>query len=493
MEQLSRRSFLQIGAATGVALALGPARWGWAVEGSPFAELQDDPLLRLPKGFSYKIVAETGHPLLAGDHPYPRPQFPDLNVVFPQPDGKLLLSTSHEVPSFFPLPVPPPPNDYDNFAGGAITSLLLNRDLSVAEGRYNAGGMLTNCSGSGTQWGTVLTGEEEQTTLENEHGFIWEVDPHHNTKTRLDSCGKFDHETAVVDPNTGYVYLTQDEGSALLYRMRPNVLGRLAEGGALEAYRADGTWVPIADPLGRDRSTFDQGREQGALRFRRLEGGRFDGRDFYFTETEDDTACGKVWRLDVRTNRLDLFAEGRSGGPLCMPDNLALDAAGNLFVTEDKSDASSENPNRVVFIDRRTGDMASFAELALEFSTPEENVADEPTGPEFSPDGSILFLNLQHTPDFGMTLAITGPFARWTKEQRRGRAVAPRAALPAEAAFLGAAGERLTLPMGAAAALVHARRRGRTEELPRELEGVAEDLGSPPEVERPKRRVPKTY
>src|SRR5688572_15957914 len=96
-----------------------------------------------------------------------------------------------------------------------------------------------------------------------------------------------------------------------------------------------------------------------------------------------------------------------------MPDNLAFDAAGNAFVTEDKSNASSDNPNRLVFIDRRSGEMATFAELAFQFSTPEENVADEPTGTEFSPDGKTLFLNLQRQPDFGMTLAITGPFAQW--------------------------------------------------------------------------------
>lgn len=63
MTSLSRRSFLKTTAAVSTALTLGPRYWGWAQEGSPFPLLQDDPLLRLPEGFSYTILAETGYPL----------------------------------------------------------------------------------------------------------------------------------------------------------------------------------------------------------------------------------------------------------------------------------------------------------------------------------------------------------------------------------------------------------------------------------------------
>ena len=232
----SRRSFLKAAALSGAALALGPSKWGWAEESSPFGTLQDDPLIRLPEGFSYKVVAETGIPLQGGLGPYPRPNFPDLNVPFKASGGGILLSTSHEVASEVPLLSPPPGEDYDPIAGGAVTSLLLDRDFNIVEGAYNAGGMISNCSGAGTPWGTVLTGEESTETLGAEHGFIWEVDPHRSTKTRLDACGKFSHETAVVDRRTGFVYLTEDSGDdSLLYRLRPKDAGRLARGGILEA------------------------------------------------------------------------------------------------------------------------------------------------------------------------------------------------------------------------------------------------------------------
>lgn len=254
MSGLSRRRFLQVTAATSAALTLGPRSWGWAAAGSPFGELQDDPIIRLPEGFSYKIIAQTGDPLEGGLGPVTRPHFPDLNVVFKQPDGKILLSTSHEIPAEFPLGQPPPQEDYDRSASGAITSLLLNPDLTIAESAYNAGGMVNNCSGGKTPWGTVLTGEESVATLEADHGFIWEVDVAKNTKTRLDACGRFEHEAAVIDPGTGFVYLTEDSGDdSLLYRLKPNDRRDLSKGGILQAYRAGARgpaswihWVPKA-------------------------------------------------------------------------------------------------------------------------------------------------------------------------------------------------------------------------------------------------------
>src|SRR5687767_4125067 len=141
MSGLSRRSFLKAGAATAAALALGRSHWG--VAESPFGPLQDDPIIRLPEGFKYKIIAETGTPLTGGLGPYPRPPFPDLNVVFARPGGKLLLSTSHEWPSESPFTTPVPGEDYDRRGGGAVSSLLLNPDLSIAASSLNASGMVT--------------------------------------------------------------------------------------------------------------------------------------------------------------------------------------------------------------------------------------------------------------------------------------------------------------------------------------------------------------
>ena len=483
-EGLSRRSFIQISSATSAALALGPSRWGWAVAGSPFAPLQEDPLIRLPEGFTYKVIAETGMTLSGGRGPYPRPHFPDLNVVFRWKDGKIMVSTSHEVPPEFPFPFLPPSEEYDRSAGGAITSVILDHDLNVIDSAYNVGGMVNNCSGGGTPWGTVLTGEESTRSLEAEHGFVWEVDPIKHTKVRLDDCGKFEHETAVVDRKTGFVYLTEDASPGLLYRMRPRVPGNLQRGGVLEAYKRGGRWVKIADPLAKDTSTAEQGKAKGALVFERLEGGRFRGRWFYFTETEDETACGKIWRLNADTRVLQLFAVGKEGFELCMPDNLTFDVDGNMYVLEDRAIAE-EVPNRLIFIDRRTGELRTFAEVV--------NPGDEPTGPAFLPGGRALLLNLQRSGNFGTTIAIEGPFPRRrTSSGPETVAKIPDSVLPTESSAMAG----LDLPglkeigLAGIAGLVNLRRRGLVDELSSDLEGVATDLGAPLPVVEPKRRSP---
>src|SRR5690606_34218488 len=123
--------------------------------------------------------------------------------------------------------------------------------------------------------------------------------------------GRMKHEAVAIDPATGFVYLTEDNGPSGLYRFRPRNdaprLRALEDGGQLEMLRVRGIanadlgapragdelivdWVPIDDPdapaevmqglradpsvrVGSGRSgPFLQGQARGGVAFRRLEG-----------------------------------------------------------------------------------------------------------------------------------------------------------------------------------------------------------------------------
>jgi hypothetical protein len=122
------------------------------------------------------------------------------------------------------------------------------------------------------------------------------------------------------------------------------------------------------------------------------------------------------------------------------------------------------------------------------------NTSDEPTGPEFSPDGKTLFLNLQRSGTGGVTLAIKGSFPRSAEatsmmlDDNR----PPGSVRSEEATYLESLALPLTMPLTGAAALVSMRRRGAIDEVDPLLEEVADAMGEPEPIEDPKRRIPKT-
>ncbi len=69
--------------------------------------------------------------------------------------------------------------------------------------------------------------------------------------TPYTAMGRFLHEAGAVDPDTGVVYQTEDEGPDGFYRFIPNEPGNLAAGGA--AADAPGRWASPSTTRSSDR------------------------------------------------------------------------------------------------------------------------------------------------------------------------------------------------------------------------------------------------
>jgi secreted PhoX family phosphatase len=104
-------------------------------------------------------------------------------------------------------------------------------------------------------------------------------------------------------------------------------------------------------------------------------------------------ARGQVFRVSFTDNTLKLLAESTSDEEFNGPDNITVAPWGDLVVAEDGPDEQH------VFGIRRDG--TSYPMLRNRQS------ASELAGVCFSPDGSVLFCNMQRD---GLTVAVRGPF-----------------------------------------------------------------------------------
>jgi uncharacterized protein len=238
--------------------------------------------------------------------------------------------------------------------------------------------------------------------------------------------GRFTHEAIAVDPVTGIVYETEDQGDSLFYRFIPNVPGQLVEGGVLEALVIKGQpsvntkdnfplntkfeveWVRIDDPDPIEDTVRVEGFSKGAAQFSRGEGIWFGQGELYFCCTNGGANdAGQVWRYipgetAAAGGYIELFLEPRggetkiNGEPIIdNPDNIVVTPFGDLFLCED-GDAT----NSLVGVTPE-GNLYEFA----------RNRLSEFAGACFSPSGRTLFVNIQVP---GITFAIRGP---WLQRQ----------------------------------------------------------------------------
>lgn len=440
-------------------------------------------LLSLPAGFRYRTFGAEGSTMSDG---FITPSSHDGMECFSWKGGRVRLVRNHETTGPIEGGAQAGTRPYDPSCGGGTTTIEVDlRGNNDTWGEVNswisAHGTFFNCSGASSAYDTWFTGEEDPAgpdlgpdlfgntpeMFTKKHGYIFEVNPAWEpgeapTPVPITHAGRFTHEAAIMDPGTGFLYLTQDNflGPSGLFRYQapnnPLRDKRVEDGGTLQMLAVTGSprhvlythqepgasfpvsWVNIEDPdptypantafIPSMNTLSDEGISKGAAQFSRLEGIRRRGRVLYFSSTQGGQGregasstfgpgFGQIWMLDLAQMQLTLVFEAPAPAagdvgpgnrpPLSLPDNIAISPKGTLLICEDGTinvppapgRRGYQIPHNFIHGLTRDGVLFDFAENLVNDS--------EFTGAAFSPDGKSLFFNRQEP---GITFEVRGPF-----------------------------------------------------------------------------------
>jgi uncharacterized protein len=400
-----------------------------------YGALRPDPagLLDLPEGFSYRVLSRLGD---AMDDGGTVPDRADGMGCFALGNGEIALVRNHELQPRHDAGGPIAKGFGKRngvFVSGGTTNIVLDAaTLAVKRQFRSLGGTIRNCSGGTTPWGTWLTCEEAPTGpgqpygdgLERNHGWVFEVPASARglvDAVPLTAMGRFNHEAAVVDPATGIVYQTEDRDDSVIYRFLPKVPGKLAEGGRLQAMVVEGltdtrnwkgegmvvgqqyrvSWVDLDDVEAPKDDLRQRAAAKGAALVARGEGLHM-GENAVFACCTSGGAMqlGQILKLTPglasAPDMVELFFESESTDQFNYGDNLTVASNGHLIVCEDQYTDVVDNHIRGI---TPAGEAYTLAQLTAQ---------TELAGGCFSPDGTVLFVNV-YSPT--ATLAITGPWA----------------------------------------------------------------------------------
>jgi secreted PhoX family phosphatase len=425
----------------------------------PVPDLRDGVVrLHLPQGFAYRSFSYTGEVM---DDGVTVPGRHDGMSAFPAGPGRYRLVRNHEIngPG---TAFGDPAKAYDPAARGGTSTLEVTPTADEFASWVSVNGTQMNCAGGAMPWGSWVTCEEtvngpdvgpdftgaSNRPLKRPHGYIFEVPsswgPGDYQPVRpIKAAGRFAHEAVTIDPATGILYLTEDNfafpSGFYRYRSRQNPmeLGRLHDRGVLEMLRVVGEpnaelhtgrsvgetlevdWVVIPDPDPKFTGTPSndealqavsrQGLAQGAAIWSRLEGIHYGDGIVYIVSTQggDSTdggpsggfgrGYGQVWAHDPVASTITLLFESPGKEVLELPDNAVVSPQGSVLLNED---GPVENYLRGLTPE---GELFDFALNAIA-----GRMADEFAGSTFSPDGQVLFVNIQASS--GLTFAIWGPW-----------------------------------------------------------------------------------
>ncbi|HRI60917.1 MAG TPA: DUF839 domain-containing protein, partial [Saprospiraceae bacterium] len=344
----------------------------------------------------------------------------------------------------------PPLPDYTAFVssdgGSTDGQLSLNHELDGGDGRVSMfdftfdagtqlwslsngqaidftgiGGTSRDCSGAITPWGTVLIGEEDVTTADNnddgyrDWGWLVEIDP--ATRSVIDkvwAAGNCFHETAAFADQQTFYAGSDDPGTGFLYKFVADNPADLSSG-ELFALKRDGPnsttgqWLSIPNTTQAERNlTTPAASAVGATNFNGIEGVKIGPDDkIYFAAqgtgsiyrlTDNGSTVSNLERWVGPSSTSYVIDYGSGSQPVAWGlgnDNIAFDNNGNLWVLQDGGN------NYIWMVKANHTPANPHVEI---FGIPP--IGGEPTGITFTPDGNYLFMSFQDA-DSGNDVTVT--------------------------------------------------------------------------------------
>jgi len=345
----------------------------------------DDNGVRLPAGYSSRIIASSSQPVLTGDD-FLWHAAPDGGACFATDEGGWIYVSNSEVTGT-----------------GGVGAIKFDADGKVIDAYAILQNTSRNCAGGATPWGSWLSCEEI------DKGRVWECDPTGQVPAVVrPALGVFNHEAVAVDVINHQLYLTEDKPDGCLYRFTASQLSNDGypdlSAGVLEVAVTQGatsgtgrtmlSWVALSDPLAQTQATREQ--VPTAVRFNGGEGIAYYNGRIIFSSKGDN----RVWSYQTSTGELGiLYDASTSLTPILTGvDNVIVSQAGDIYVAEDGGDL------QVVVIDHQ-GDIYPIAQL-------QGHDESEVTGLAFSPDGKRLYFSSQRgttgRSENGITYEIQG-------------------------------------------------------------------------------------
>ena len=285
-----------------------------------------------------------------------------------------------------------------------------------------------------TPWKTLLTAEEVSTqSLPDPDvpqalaGLVYEIDPQSGTAVARPAIGARAHEGLQFD-SQGNLYGISETAPGYIYRFVPLKSGDLSSGQLYALKVADAAsrtgeaeWVPLPSAASQVNSV-SAAAAAGATGWTRPEDVEISGRTLYVAITGENL----VLAIDLReaaggsqhaTASVSNYVKAGVNAPsapannaFTLPDNLALDPSGNLYITEDPGGSSpSKTIGDDIWVATPDKGSAGLASAVVRFATLTDCDA-EPTGIYFGKqEPTTLFVNIQHRGGDGLdkSLAIT--------------------------------------------------------------------------------------